>query len=164
MVAIPEGVSVEMSGRNITAKGPKGSVTKTFSAIVAIEKKDNEIVVKGSEKEKAYIGTVNSILSSMMRGVSEGFSKSLKILYAHFPVTLEVKGNKVLVKNFIGEKHPRKARIMGDSKVEAKGQNVVVSGPDKEAVGQTIANLKAAMKIRKKDPRVFQDGIYEAME
>lgn len=164
MVVIPEGVSVEIDGMNVTAKGPKGTVARKFSAVISLEKKDNEIVVKGTEKEKAYTGTVNSLLSSMFKGVSEGYSKSLKILYAHFPVTLEVKGDRVLVKNFIGEKHPRKARIMGDSKVEVKGQNVTVSGPDKEAVGQTIANLKAAMRIRQKDARIFQDGIYEAAE
>ncbi len=164
MVAIPEGVTVEIDGRNVTAKGPRGTVTKTFSAVIKIEKKDNELVVNGGEKERAYIGTVNSILSSMVQGVSEGFSKSLKILYAHFPVTLEVKGDRVLVKNFIGEKYPRKSRIIGDTKVEVKGQSVTISGPDKEAVGQTAANLRAAMKIRKKDSRIFQDGIYKAME
>jgi large subunit ribosomal protein L6 len=164
MVAIPEGVTVEISGRDVTARGPKGSVTRRFSAIIKIEKKDNEIVVEGSEKEKAYLGTVESLLNSMFTGVTAGFQKSLKVLYSHFPVTLEAKGDRVLIKNFIGEKHPRKARIMGDSKVEVKGQSITVSGPDKEAVGQTIANLKSAMKIGKKDPRVFQDGIFEVME
>ncbi len=164
MVAIPEGVTVEINGRDVSVKGPKGSVTKRFSAVVKIEKKDNEIVVQGSEKENAYIGTVESILNSMFIGVTEGFQKKLKVLYAHFPVTLEVKGNRVLVKNFIGEKHPRKARIMGDSKVEVKGQDVTVSGADKEAVGQTMANLKSAMRIRQKDLRIFQDGIFEIAE
>jgi len=164
MVAIPEGVTVEIKGRDVTAKGPNGTVTKRFSALVKIERKDNELVVQGSEKEKAYIGTVESLLGSMMTGAKEGFQNQLKVLYAHFPVTLEVKGDRVLVKNFIGEKHPRKARIMGGTKVEVKGQNITVSGPDKEAVGQTAANLKAAMKIRKKDLRVFQDGVFDSAE
>jgi len=160
MIAIPEGVTVEISGTSVTAKGPKGAVTKKFSAVVSIEKENNEILVKGSDKEKAYVGTVNSIISSMFKGVSEGFNIPLKISYAHFPVTLEIKGSKILIKNFLGEKHPRKSRILGETKVEVKGQNVTISGPDKEAVGQTVANLKAAVKIRKKDCRIFQDGIY----
>ncbi len=162
MVAIPEGVTVELSNNEVTAKGPQGEVKKKFSAIISLEKKDNEVLVKGTDREKAYIGTVNSLLNSMFHGVKEGYVTTMKVLHAHFPVTLEVKGNKVFVKNFIGEKHPRKARIMGNSKVEVKGANVTVSGPDKEAVGQTIANLKAAMKIRDKDARIFQDGIYES--
>ena len=164
MVAIPEGVTIEIKGKDVSVKGPKGSVAKKFSAIVKIEKKDSEIVVHGSEKENAYIGTVESLINSMFIGVTEGFHKKLKVLYAHFPATLEIKGDKVLVKNFIGEKHPRKARIMGDTKVEVKGQDVTVSGADKEAVGQTMANLKSAMRIRKKDLRVFQDGIFEIAE
>ena len=161
MVAIPEGVTVEVANNEVTAKGPKGEVKKKFSKIITVEKKDNEVVVTGSEKEKAYIGTVNSILNSMFHGAKEGFTTTMKVLHAHFPVTLEVQGDKVLIKNFIGEKHPRKSRIMGNAKVEVKGANVTVSGPDKETVGQTIANLKAAMKIREKDCRIFQDGIYE---
>ncbi len=164
MVAILEGVTVEISGRDVTAKGPKGSVTKRFSAVVKLEKKDNELVVQGSEKEKAYVGTVESIINSMFIGVTEGFQKKLKVLYSHFPVTLEVKGDKILINNFIGEKYPRKARIMGGTKVEVKGQSVTVSGLDKEAVGQTIANMKSAMRIRRKDLRIFQDGIFEAIE
>ncbi|NYZ76846.1 50S ribosomal protein L6 [Candidatus Micrarchaeota archaeon] len=164
MVVIPEGVTVEIRGMNVTAKGPKGSVSKKFSPIISIEKKGNEVVASGSEKEKAYLGTVNSLLANMLTGVSQGYSHSLKILYAHFPATLDIKASTILVKNFLGEKHPRKARIIGATKVEAKAQSVTVSGPDKEAVGQTIANLKASMKIRKKDCRVFQDGIYEAAE
>ena len=161
-VKIPEGVTVEVNNHEVTAKGPKGEVKKKFSAVIDLEKGDNEITVKGSEKERAYIGTVNALLENMFHGAKEGYMQSLKVLHAHFPVTLEVKGDRVLIKNFIGEKHPRKARIMGDAKVEVKGQNVTVSGPDKEAVGQTVANLKAALKIREKDPRIFQDGIYKA--
>jgi len=164
MVAIPQGVSVEINGLEVTVKGPKGTVTKKFSPVISLEKNNSEIIVKGSSKEKAYIGTVNSILSSMIKGVTEGYSKSMKVLYAHFPVTLEVKGSIVYIKNFLGEKNPRKAKIVGPTKVDAKGQNVVVSGPDKEGVGQTIANLRAALKIREKDCRVFQDGIYEVIE
>ncbi len=164
MITIPEGVTVEISGRDVTAKGPKGEVRKRFSALVKIVKKDKELVVEGSEKEKAYIGTVESLLNSMMKGVTEGFRKQLKVLYAHFPTTLEVKGDRILIKNFIGEKHPRRARILGNSKVEVKGQSITVSGPDKEAVGQTIANLKSAMKIREKDLRVFQDGVFDSAE
>jgi len=162
MVEIPEGVTVEVKDNEVTAKGPKGEVKRRFSKIITVEKKDNEVVAMGSEKEKAYLGTVNSLLKSMFHGVNEGFTTTMKVLHAHFPVTLEVQGDKVIIKNFIGEKHPRKARIMNNSKVEVKGANVTVSGPDKEAVGQTIANLKAAMKIREKDCRIFQDGIYEA--
>jgi len=165
MIAIPEGVTVDINGFDVMVKGPKGSVTKRLAGKVAIEKEGNNVVVTGSEKKKALVGTVSSLINSMIRGVTEGYLKQLKVLYSHFPVTLEVKGKSVVIKNFIGEKYPRKAKISGDeTKVEVKGQDVKVSGPDKEAVGQTVANMKSALKIRKKDRRVFQDGIYEVIE
>ncbi len=76
------------------------------------------------------------------RALSSGYTRNLKLLYAHFPITIEVKGSDVMVKNFLGEKQARKTVLIGTTKVLAKGQSVTVSGPDKEAVGQTIANLQ----------------------
>jgi len=165
MIAIPEGVTVDVSGFDVIVKGPKGEVSKRFSGKITVEKEGNNVVVKGPEKEKALIGTVSSLINNMIIGVTEGYSTQLRILYSHFPVTLEVKGKDVIVKNFIGEKYPRKTKVFGDStKVEVKGQNVTITGPDKHAVAQTFANIKSVLKIRNKDCRIFQDGIYEVSE
>lgn len=159
MVDIPEGVTVTIDGLNVTAKGPAGTVQKTFSKIVTIKVDGSSVTVVG--ENYAYIGTVKSIISSMCKGVKDGFEKKLKILHAHFPISVEIKGKEISVKNFLGEKVPRKTKIIGDStKVTVKGQQITVSGPDKESVGQTAANLIEVTKIKKKDPRVFQDGIY----
>ena len=73
---------------------------------------------------------------------------------------MEVKGKEMLIKNFLGEKQPRKAKIPGQTKVEVKGQEVTVTGLSKEDVGQTIANIRSATRIRNRDSRVFQDGFY----
>lgn len=162
MAAITEGVNVSVDGHTVTVKGPNGEVKRSFSKRTEIKVEGNE--VKVISKDSGLVGTVDSVISSMIKGVSEGYSKKLKMLYAHFPISLEVKGNEILVKNFLGEKQPRKTAIVGNSKIEVKGQDVTVSGPDKEAVGQTVANLKRAMKIKEKDPRIFQDGIYDAGE
>jgi len=93
--------------------------------------------------------------------VTKGYKRNFKILHAHFPASIEVKGTEILIKNFLGEKFPRKTRLIGPTKMEVKGQNVTLSGPDKESIGQTITNLRNALKIKKKDARTFQDGIYE---
>ena len=159
MTEIPEGVTVQAEGQKLTAKGPQGEVQKNFpkEATVTIEGKD----VKVSAKNQALEGTLQSLVNSMIEGVSTGYKRNLKVLYAHFPMSIEVKGKDILVKNFLGEKRPRETKVVGNTKVEVKGQNVTVSGPDKEAVGQTVANLRTAMRIKKKDARIFQDGIYE---
>ena len=68
---------------------------------------------------------------------------------------------KFTIKNFLGEKQPRKTTVIGEkTKVEVKGQVLTISGPDKDAVGQTASNIKQATKIKEKDSRVFQDGFY----
>ena len=97
----------------------------------------------------------------MVKGVTDGFTYTLKALYSHFPMTLAVKGNQLIVNNYFGERVPRSAAILNG--VEVKVQNkteVVVSGIDKEAVGQTAANIERSTTVKKRDRRVFQDGIY----
>ncbi|HDL15060.1 MAG TPA: 50S ribosomal protein L6, partial [Euryarchaeota archaeon] len=72
----------------------------------------------------------------------------------------KVKGNEVIVENFLGERVPRKTEIFGICKVKVKGQEVTVEGINKEDVGQTAARLEQLTKIKGKDRRIFQDGIY----
>src|SRR2546426_923841 len=96
----------------------------------------------------------------MVVGVREGFTYEMKIVYSHFPLKATVKGAEFVIENFLGEKFPRKTRIVGETKVEVNGDQVLLTGPDVEAVGQTAANIEQATKIRGFDPRIFQDGIY----
>ena len=159
MIDIPEGVSVSVDGHKVTAKGPGGEVQKTFTRETTVKVQGKGIDVVASNH--ALASTVESVINAMMAGAKAGYRRSMKLIYAHFPITIEVKGKDVLVKNFLGEKQPRKTVLIGNTKVEAKGQSVTISGPDKEAVGQTIANLRTAMRIKDRDARIFQDGIYE---
>jgi large subunit ribosomal protein L6 len=97
----------------------------------------------------------------MVKGVTDGFTYNLKAFYSHFPMTMAVKGNKFVVNNYFGERVPRTSDIL--SGVEVKVNNkveVVVSGIDKELVGQTAANIEKSTTIKNRDRRVFQDGIY----
>src|SRR2546425_1002886 len=93
-------------------------------------------------------------------GGTDGFTYEMKIVYSHFPVKAMVKGPEFVIENFLGEKFPRKTSIVGETKVEVKGDQVVLTGPDIEAVSQTAANIEQATHIRGFDPRIFQDGIY----
>ena len=107
------------------------------------------------------VGTIRSHISNMIYGVKHGFTYKMKIVYAHFPMTVKVKGKLVTIDNFLGERHPRTAKIIGDDvKVSVKGDDVTITGINKENVGQTMANIEQATKIKGRDPRIFQDGIY----
>ena len=100
----------------------------------------------------------------MVRGINSGFEYRLKAVYSHFPMTLKVDGNIMTITNLFGEKVPRSANLpWTPSEVQVRVENkvdVIVTGADREKVGQTAANIERACKIRKRDRRVFQDGIY----
>jgi len=78
----------------------------------------------------------------------------------HFPFKVEISGNEITINNFLGEKIPRKAKIVDGCKVEIKGDEISVSGINKESVGLTAARLEIATKVKNRDRRVFQDGIF----
>ncbi|MCD6244501.1 MAG: 50S ribosomal protein L6 [Candidatus Korarchaeota archaeon] len=165
-VPIVEGVDIKVSGSKITVTGPKGTLEKSFhDEIVEIIKGDGTIKVRVYGKRKfhrAYLNTVASHIRNMMKGVTEGFSKEMVIVYAHFPIKVEVDEARKMVKitNFLGERAPRYAKIVGDTKVRVEGDRIYIEGISKEDVGQTAANIRQATKIKDKDPRVFMDGIY----
>ncbi|MDR0900942.1 MAG: 50S ribosomal protein L6 [Methanobrevibacter sp.] len=162
-IAIPKGVDVTI-GDNVTVKGPQGEVSRRFKyPNISMKKEDSKIILETSfpkRKDKSMIGTTRSHISNMITGVTEGFTYNMKIVFAHFPMTVKVNGDKVNIDNFLGERHPRSAKIVGTAKVNVKGDEVTITGVNKEDVGQTMANLEQATKIKGRDPRVFQDGIY----
>jgi large subunit ribosomal protein L6 len=96
----------------------------------------------------------------MISGVQKGFSYKLKIVFSHFPISVKVQGKTVLIENFTGERRARKAKILGDVQVKVQSEDIVVQGLNLEDVSQTAANIEQATKVKKKDPRVFLDGIY----
>ena len=163
-VEVPDGVEVQVEERIVTVKGEKGTVTRDFSkAPVTVELDGKTVKVRANwprKREAALVGTISSHIQNMIVGVTKGFTYKLKIVFAHFPISVKVKEKTVLIENFTGERSSRKARIMGDVKVLAKGDDVVVQGINLEDVSQTAANIQKATKVKKKDPRVFLDGIY----
>jgi len=163
-IEIPEGVKVSVENGIVTVEGPKGKLErKLYHPKVEIIKEENKVVVKAElprRKEKALVGTFAGHISNMIKGVTEGFVYKMKIVYSHFPIKASVKGNEFIIENFLGEKSPRKAKLFGNVKVTIKGSDVIIEGIDREEVGQTAANIEAATKVKDKDVRVFQDGIY----
>jgi len=167
IVEIPDGVSVEVDGLKVRVKGPLGELQKDFSHTmgqIVIRSEGNSVVVevvgKPRRNKLALVGTIAAHIRNMVTGVSKGFTYRLKIVYAHFPMSVKVKGNYVVIENFIGERSPRYAKIVGNAKVEVKQDDVVVKGIDIEEVGQTAANIENATRVTDRDPRIFLDGIF----
>ncbi|RLI26762.1 MAG: 50S ribosomal protein L6 [Candidatus Hecatellales archaeon] len=163
-VELPEGVEASYEGGVLTVKGPLGELKKNLSHTgVEIRVSQGKVVVRrewAGKRERSMIGTVAAHVKNMITGVTQGFTYKLKMVSSHFPITVKVSDGKVYIENFIGERKPRIAKIMGDVKVRVEGEDVIVQGINLEEVSQTAANIQQATKIRKKDPRVFLDGIY----
>ncbi len=163
-VEIPDDVKVELRQDEIEVSGPNGKMVKKFTdKRIKIDADQDEIelyVENPSKREKALLGTYASHIRNMIEGAQEDYEYKLKIVYSHFPVKVRSEGDKVVIENFVGEKKPRKASVLGETNVNIKGDEVSVTGHDKDQVAQTAANIESATRIKKRDSRVFQDGIY----
>jgi large subunit ribosomal protein L6 len=164
IIQVPDGVEVTMEARKVTVKGEKGTLTRDFSYVpISIDVNGKTVRVWAEwprKKEASLVGTIHSHIQNMISGVVKGFSYKLKIVFSHFPISVKVQGSTVLIENFTGERRARRVKIIGDVKVKVEGDDIIVQGLNLEDVSQTAANIEQATKVKKKDPRVFLDGIY----
>lgn len=172
-VQIPSGVKAVLSqnGSEVTISGKLGSTKKTVNTrLLSVSIEGGKITIQEVKNKKLAkmaalaAQALGSEFSRAMEGVEKGLEKKMRIIFAHFPMSIEVRADALLAKNVFGEKKPRIAKIVGATKVEVKGQEVLVKGVDPYDVGQTAANIHKLSFARRKDSRVFQDGIYYVTE
>jgi len=163
-VKIPDGVKAGIEGQILRITGPKGQLTRNVrfpQVTVACDGKEVTIATESKRKEiTAMVGTLEAHTKNMCRGVSNGYEYRMKVVYSHFPIQLKLQGNRLEIANFLGEKKSRHARIEPGVTAKVGNDEVILTGIDRELVGTTAANIEHATRIRNRDPRVFQDGIY----
>jgi len=163
-IHVPDNVDVSLQGKVINVKGAKGNLKRDFSyASVAIEGEGKDIRIWAKwprKKEAALVGTIYSHINNMIVGVTKGYQYKMKIVFSHFPITVKTQDKNVMIENFTGERRPRKIKTVGDVKVKIEAEDIIIEGMNLEDVSQTAANIEQATRVRRKDPRVFLDGIY----
>ena len=163
-VIIPEGVKVTQNKHMLKFEGPLGKTYKSFRNIpVNIEIVKGKILLKaiGSrKKDYSILHTSRSIIRNICEGLIVGYTIKMKIVFAHFPITVKVEGKKILIENFQGERAARTTKIVGNTKVIPKGEDVILTGEVWTDITQTAANIELKTKVKNKDHRVFLDGIY----
>ncbi len=163
-VKIPEKVKVSLVKHMLHVEGPIGKTHKSFRKIpVNVEINGSDVVVKATgtrKRDYSILNTASSIIRNMCQGVVEGYTIKMKVVYAHFPITVKTKDNLVLIENFQGERSPRTAKIQGKTKVVPKGDDVTITGHVLTDVTQTAANIQQITRVKDKDHRVFLDGVY----
>jgi large subunit ribosomal protein L6 len=163
-VEVPEEVNLTLDGHKVAVTGNRGTLTRDFGHTkLNLGYQDNVLRIWAEnprKKQASLVNTVKSHVYNMIKGVTMGFTYKLKVVFIHFPMTINVQGKRIVINNFIGERSPRIAKIMGEVQVNIEGDDIIVTGNDVEAVAQTAANIQQATKIRNKDLRKFLDGIY----
>ena len=163
-VEIPDGVSAEITGGKLVVSGPKGTLERLMRYPgIEIKIEGGEFIVSTeSERKKIYamLGTYAAHAGNMFQGVREEYTYGMKVVYSHFPIQLKEAGGKLEIVNFLGEKESRYAAIPEDVKMKIAGDEITLTGADKELVGITASRIEKATKVRGRDSRVFQDGIY----
>ena len=165
-VTCPEGASAsyDTTARVLSVKGPNGELTRVvYHPTITITIENGSVTFackKATMREKKQLFTFKSHLKNMLKGVTEGYTYKLKACSGHFPMSVAVKDRTFEVKNFIGEKVPRVLKIKEGADVAVEGQEVTVTGTDKEVVGQVAADIEQLTKRPGFDSRIFQDGIF----
>ena len=147
IITVPEGVTVENVNNVVTVKGPKGTLTQPMLKDITMKQEGNEIKVERlNENAKAMHGTMNALINNMIKGVTNGYAKTLEIIGVGY--RFNVQGNKLVVS--AGYSHPVEMMIPEGLTVEANGNTeITVKGIDKVLVGEFAANIR---KIRQPEP------------
>ncbi|HFM5887936.1 TPA: 50S ribosomal protein L6 [Enterococcus faecium] len=142
VVVIPEGVTVTQDGNNVTVKGPKGELTRTFSADIKMNIEGNEVTFtrpNDSKEMKTIHGTTRANFNNMVVGVSEGFQKALELIGVGYCAQLQ--GSKLVLN--VGYSHPVEITPPAGVTVEVPANTqVIVKGANKEEVGELAANIR----------------------
>ncbi len=142
-IELPQGVTVEIDGNEITVKGPKGTLSMTAHESMSIVSEEDALYVQrlnDTKQQRMLHGTTRSILVNLVRGVSEGFTKQLKMVGVGYRA--QMKGNKLVLN--AGYSNPVELDIPEGLNVEVvKNTDISISGIDKQLVGEFAANVRA---------------------
>ena len=148
-IEIPQGIEVNLENTLLTARGPLGTLTYSIPAGISLDIQDNQILVKRATDQKrhrALHGLVRSLVNNMVVGVSTGFTKTLEIVGIGYRAKIE--GNVLNIA--VGYSHPVNFPVPEGISIQVEGQNkILVTGRDKQQVGQVAANIRS---VRKPEP------------
>jgi len=161
---IPEGTTCKYE--NYVLKCQKDSVeTSRKIDVPEIEIKiSNEkidiVCNKGNKNHYKIIMTLQAHIKNLFAGLNEKFVYKLEAVNVHFPMSIKAEGNILKIDNYLGEKVPRFAKILPNVEVKIEGQKITIESNDREAAGQTAANFEKATRLKGRDRRIYQDGIF----
>ncbi|MGC8516383.1 MAG: 50S ribosomal protein L6 [Candidatus Acidifodinimicrobium sp.] len=159
-----DGADVKIEGGEIIVSGPKGEMrAKIVYSFLSVKKEGDTIYIeckKDTDYQKAIAGALNAQVRNMIKGVKDGYVAELELVYTHFPASMKLVSNKLVVENFVGERKAREISLPNDVKAKVQGTKITLEGIDKYKVGQVAGTIEKKVQIKNKDRRVFKDGIF----
>ena len=163
-VPLNEGINVNIDNKAITLSKGDITLSRVYPvALVNFKTEGNELLIQGQStnvKVRAVVGAFKAHLTNMQKGLEEPFVYKLKITSVHFPMTVKIDNNTFELKNFLGGKKLRTAKIPEGVEIKVSGEIVELSSRDIELVGMASTRLEQLTRVTKRDRRVFQDGIF----
>ena len=142
-ITVPKGVTVDIKDNKVTVTGPKGELSRQFSPDMSISLTEDTLSVvrpSDSKEHRSLHGLTRSLLSNMVEGVSKGFEKNLEIVGVGYRA--EKSGDNLVFR--IGYSHPVEVNPLPGLTLNTEGANrIIVSGIDKEVVGEMAAEIRA---------------------
>lgn len=166
VIEVAAGVRFRVTPGRLAAKGPLGTIERPFpSDVIELTASSGSITLllkipADRKRSQSLLKTWAAHVRNLAGGLTLGVEAKMKVVAAHFPMKVSVKGEELVIENFLGEKYPRTTRLWPGTKAVVEGDIVTLTGHDVEQVGQSAANIERVTHIRDYDPRVFQDGIY----
>ncbi|MCS7134504.1 MAG: 50S ribosomal protein L6 [Candidatus Pacearchaeota archaeon] len=164
VIEIPPDIDIEITGNNVIVKGPLGECKRSFKFYdIEIKKENGKIILrkdKGTKKSKKMINSIAAHIRNMLGGVKKKYEYILEICSVHFPMNVKVEENKIIVKNFLGERKDRIIELLPGVEIEVEGNKIFVRSIDKELAGKQASLIENISRNIPRDRRIFQDGIW----
>jgi len=164
-IEVPEGITTSIEGDVLVMKKEDKELKRRLNPLVGLKIEDHKITIKArksTRRDKKMFGTIKAHIKNMVKGLEEGFTYRLEIANVHFPMTVshDKDSNELVVKNFLGEKTDRRIKLVEGVDIKTDKNEIEVSSFDIEKAGQTATNIEKGTRVRNKDRRIFQDGIF----
>ena len=164
-LALPDEISVEIKNDFLVMKRDGNELSRKLNNLISFRLEENKLIVSSQRDrriEKRLFGTFLAHVKNMIEGLINGFKYKLQIANVHFQMNVSYsrENNELVVKNFLGEKKDRRIKLLPNVEVKVDKEIIELKSFDIEKAGQSATNIEKGTKVRNKDRRVYQDGIF----
>lgn len=164
IIQVPEGNEIKISDKHIVIKNGNEEVTIQYKIRDFLPKlQGNEIILEkkaSNKRDKMLINSLSSHIACAFKGMDKKYEYRLQICSIHFPMNAKIEKDHLIVKNFFGERKDRVLKITPGVEVKIENDIIIVQSPSKHLAGEQASEIEALTRIKSRDRRVFQDGIW----